>query len=70
MFVFQRAVTDSAAAATAMSCGIKTYNGAIGVDPEGKPCGSIFEGNTSTESKKFTVLKMKSYCKSKKKEET
>ncbi len=29
-------VTDSAAAATAIACGVKTYNGAIGVDPAGK----------------------------------
>ena len=38
------AVTDSAAGATAMSCGLKTYNGAIGVDAQGKPCGTILEG--------------------------
>ena len=30
-------VTDSAAAASAMSTGVKTTNGAIGVGPEGKP---------------------------------
>lgn len=30
-------VTDSAAAATAIACGVKTYNGAIGVDADGKP---------------------------------
>ena len=30
-------VTDSAAASTAMACGEKTYNGAIGVDAERKP---------------------------------
>lgn len=36
-------VTDSAAGATAFSCGIKTYNGAIGVDPSKKPCGTILE---------------------------
>lgn len=36
-------VTDSAAGATAFSCGLKTYNGAIGVDPESKPCASIME---------------------------
>ena len=34
-------VTDSAAAATAMSSGIKTYNGAIGVDNCGLPVVSI-----------------------------
>lgn len=27
-------VTDSAAGATAFSCALKTYNGAIGVDPQ------------------------------------
>lgn len=36
-------VTDSAAGATAFSCGIKTYNGAVGVDPEKRPCGTILE---------------------------
>ncbi len=30
-------ITDSAAASTAMACGEKTYNGAIGVDAERKP---------------------------------
>jgi alkaline phosphatase len=29
-------VTDSAAAATAMASGVKTYNGAIGVNPDKK----------------------------------
>eukprot|EP01112_Ceratiomyxa_fruticulosa_P015374 TRINITY_DN4512_c0_g1_i1.p1 TRINITY_DN4512_c0_g1~~TRINITY_DN4512_c0_g1_i1.p1 ORF type:complete len:503 (+),score=106.63 TRINITY_DN4512_c0_g1_i1:170-1678(+) len=36
-------VTDSAAAATAYSCGVKTYNDAIGVDSSGEPCGTILE---------------------------
>ncbi|KAI8587545.1 alkaline phosphatase [Geranomyces variabilis] len=36
-------VTDSAAGATAFSCGIKTYNGAIAVNPEQKPCGTVLE---------------------------
>ncbi|KAL0488946.1 alkaline phosphatase [Acrasis kona] len=36
-------VTDSAAGATAFACGLKSYNGAIGVDPQGKPCGTILE---------------------------
>ncbi len=35
--------TDSAAAATAMSTGIKTYNGAIGVDLDKKPLTHIIE---------------------------
>ena len=30
-------VTDSAAAATAIACGEKTYNGAVGVDAKGEP---------------------------------
>ncbi len=29
-------VTDSAAAATAIACGVKTRNGSVGLDPEGK----------------------------------
>jgi alkaline phosphatase len=33
----KQAVTDSAASATSMTCGIKTYNDAINVDPTGKP---------------------------------
>jgi alkaline phosphatase len=36
-------VTDSAAGATAFSCLLKTYNGAIGVDPFSNPCGTIME---------------------------
>ena len=36
-------VTDSAASATAYACGIKTYNGAIGVTPEGAPCRTVLE---------------------------
>jgi alkaline phosphatase len=36
-------VTDSAAAATALACGVKTRNGAIGVDPDGRPVPSILE---------------------------
>jgi alkaline phosphatase len=36
-------VTDSAAGATAFACGIKTYNGAIGVDLTGKPVKTILE---------------------------
>ncbi|KAK6455648.1 vacuolar alkaline phosphatase [Scheffersomyces xylosifermentans] len=36
-------VTDSAAGATAFSCGLKSYNGAIGVTPDKKPCGTILE---------------------------
>ncbi|KAK2770803.1 alkaline phosphatase [Colletotrichum kahawae] len=36
-------ITDSAASGTAFACGVKTYNSAIGVDPDGKPVGSILE---------------------------
>ncbi len=36
-------VTDSAAGATAFSCGVKTYNGAIGVNPDGSACPTILE---------------------------
>lgn len=36
-------VTDSAAAGTAMACGVRTYNGAIGVDPACVPLRSISE---------------------------
>lgn len=37
-------ITDSAAGATAFSCGLKSYNGAIGVNSEKKPCGTLLEG--------------------------
>ncbi|KAI5367190.1 putative alkaline phosphatase, alkaline-phosphatase-like, core domain superfamily [Septoria linicola] len=36
-------VTDSAAGATAFSCGHKSYNGAISVLPDFEPCGSVME---------------------------
>lgn len=36
-------ITDSASGATAYSCGLKTYNGAIGVNPEKVPCKTILE---------------------------
>ncbi len=36
-------ITDSAAGATAFSCGCKTYNGAIGVFEDKKPCPTILE---------------------------
>ncbi|HEX8386267.1 MAG TPA: alkaline phosphatase, partial [Rubricoccaceae bacterium] len=36
-------VTDSAAGATAYACGLKTYNGAIGVTPSGAPCRTVLE---------------------------
>ncbi|KAJ5698881.1 hypothetical protein N7462_000886 [Penicillium macrosclerotiorum] len=36
-------VTDSAAGATAFSCGLKSYNGAISVLPGHSPCGTVLE---------------------------
>lgn len=36
-------ITDSAAGGTAIACGVKTYNGAIGVDDDGKPVKTILE---------------------------
>ncbi|RTE75187.1 hypothetical protein BHE90_010367 [Fusarium euwallaceae] len=36
-------VTDSAAGATAFSCGKKSYNGAISVLPNHDPCGTVLE---------------------------
>lgn len=36
-------ITDSAAGATAFSCGWKSYNGAISVLPDFEPCGSVME---------------------------
>ncbi|KAL8733427.1 MAG: hypothetical protein Q9181_003574 [Wetmoreana brouardii] len=36
-------VTDSAAGATAFSCGKKSYNGAISVLPNRDPCGTVLE---------------------------
>ncbi|MEO6038029.1 MAG: alkaline phosphatase [Saprospiraceae bacterium] len=36
-------ITDSGAGATVFACGCKTYNGAIGVSPDKKPCLSILE---------------------------
>lgn len=36
-------ITDSAAGATAFSCGKKSYNGAISVLPNHSPCGTVLE---------------------------
>ncbi|RDW94715.1 alkaline phosphatase [Coleophoma crateriformis] len=36
-------VTDSAAGATAFSCGNKSYNGAISMLPDHSPCGTVLE---------------------------
>ncbi len=40
---FDNLVTDSAASATAFSCGVKTYNAAIGVDQDTMPVKSILK---------------------------
>ncbi len=42
-YAFDNLVTDSAAGATAFSCGVKTYNGAIGVDKDTVPVKTILE---------------------------
>jgi alkaline phosphatase len=36
-------ITDSAAGATAFSCGLKSYNGAISMLPNHSPCGTVLE---------------------------
>ena len=36
-------ITDSAAGATAFSCGFKSYNGAIATLPDHSPCGTVLE---------------------------
>lgn len=36
-------VTDSAAGATVFACSAKSYNGAIGVFPDKRPCGTVLE---------------------------
>lgn len=51
---FDKLITDSAAGATAFSCGKKTYNGAIGVDPDTIACKTILE--LAQESGKATGL--------------
>ncbi len=42
-YAFDKLITDSAAGATAFSCGVKTYNGAIGVDADTLPVTNILE---------------------------
>ena len=42
-FASDNLVTDSAASATAISCGVKTYNGAIGVDSDTLKVSTILE---------------------------
>ena len=42
-YAYDNLITDSAAGATAFSCGIKTYNGAIGVGPDTMAIKTILE---------------------------
>lgn len=42
-YAYDDLVTDSAAGATAFSCGVKTYNGAVGVDKDTLPVETILE---------------------------
>jgi alkaline phosphatase len=42
-YASNKLITDSAAGATAFACGVKTYNGAIGVDPDTIPVKNILE---------------------------
>ncbi len=42
-YAYDDLITDSAAGATAFSCGVKTYNGAIGVGPDTLPRYTILE---------------------------
>lgn len=42
-YASNKLITDSAAGATAFSCGVKTYNGAIGVDADTISVGTILE---------------------------
>lgn len=42
-YAYNDLITDSAAGATAFACGVKTYNGAIGVTPDTLPTQSILE---------------------------
>jgi len=44
---YQQALTDSAAAGTAMATGYKTFNGRVGINHEGKPVASILEAAQS-----------------------
>lgn len=42
-YQYETVVTDSASAATALACGVKTRDGMIGKDPEGRPLKSIID---------------------------
>jgi len=41
---FDSLITDSAAGATAFSCGLKTFNYGVAVDPDSRPCATLLEG--------------------------
>ena len=49
-------VTDSAAAATALACGKKTFNGMLGVDAKGKPLVSIAEKAKKYSKRKVGII--------------
>lgn len=53
---FGELVTDSAAAATTYACGLKTYNAAIGVDSQERPCGTLLEAAQAKGWKTALVL--------------
>ena len=42
-YAYDNLITDSAASATAIACGVKTYNAAIGVNKDTVPVQSILE---------------------------
>ncbi|MDX1941231.1 MAG: alkaline phosphatase [Saprospiraceae bacterium] len=42
-YSYDNLITDSAAGATAFACGVKTYNGAIGLNADTIPCRTILE---------------------------
>eukprot|EP00761_Pharyngomonas_kirbyi_P003650 gb/GECH01003654.1/.p1 GENE.gb/GECH01003654.1/~~gb/GECH01003654.1/.p1 ORF type:complete len:505 (+),score=135.67 gb/GECH01003654.1/:1-1515(+) len=49
-------VTDSAAGATAFSCGLKTKNGRVAVQDDGKPCRTVLEAAMSKGMKTGVVV--------------
>mgnify|MGYP003870005379 CR=1 FL=1 len=57
-------ITDSAAGATAFASGIKTYNGAIGIDPDSVAYKTILEeAEENNLAKKFDLSSGCSSCK-------
>eukprot|EP01090_Pellita_catalonica_P013568 TRINITY_DN3259_c0_g1_i1.p1 TRINITY_DN3259_c0_g1~~TRINITY_DN3259_c0_g1_i1.p1 ORF type:complete len:556 (-),score=66.47 TRINITY_DN3259_c0_g1_i1:198-1865(-) len=53
---YNSVVTDSAAGATAYSCGLKTNNHYIAVKPDGRPCGTILEAAQAAGKKTGLVV--------------